>query len=99
VTHDCHDDSTGNFWINNRGNTWNRPGLCRADDDDDGHGEDDHSGHGWNANYAWSVDFGIPEADYDWAAAYATLDTASLLQLMPAISVSGVRGVSLSPAP
>jgi hypothetical protein len=36
VTHDCHDDSndsgtaaTANFWINNKGVTQNRPGLCR----------------------------------------------------------------------
>src|SRR6185503_8174111 len=36
VTHDCHDDSAGggtagtaNFWINNRGATENRTGLCR----------------------------------------------------------------------
>ena len=39
VTHDCHDDSIGtagtagteNFWINNKGNTENRPGLCKPD--------------------------------------------------------------------
>jgi parallel beta-helix repeat protein len=39
--HDCHDDSVGpgtagtaNFWIDNEGETENRPGLCRDDDDD-----------------------------------------------------------------
>lgn len=41
--HDCHDDSVGggtagtaNFWIDNEGETENRPGLC-----DDDHDEDD----------------------------------------------------------
>ena len=35
--HDCHDDSVGggtagtaNFWIRNKGNTENRPGLCKS---------------------------------------------------------------------
>ena len=35
--HDCHDDSTGggtagtaNFWIHDKGNTENRPGLCKS---------------------------------------------------------------------
>jgi parallel beta-helix repeat protein len=35
--HDCHDDSVGpgtagtaNFWIHNKGNTQNRPGLCKS---------------------------------------------------------------------
>jgi parallel beta-helix repeat protein len=29
VTHDCHDDSTTNTWQSNKGETQNRPGLCR----------------------------------------------------------------------
>ena len=36
LTHDCHDDSNGtgtagtaNFWINDQGDTQNRPGLCK----------------------------------------------------------------------
>jgi parallel beta-helix repeat protein len=43
--HDCHDDSVGggtagtaNFWIDNEGETENRPGLC---DDDEDHDNDD----------------------------------------------------------
>ncbi|MDT7603132.1 MAG: hypothetical protein QOF61_1129, partial [Acidobacteriota bacterium] len=54
VEHDCHDDSVGpnnppafvaNFWINNDGQTQNRPGLCRErrggdDDRDDDRGDD-----------------------------------------------------------
>jgi hypothetical protein len=44
VTHDCHDASAGggtaataNTWVDNRGETQNRPGLCstRSHDDDD----------------------------------------------------------------
>lgn len=58
--HDCHDDSVGtgtagtaNLWIKNRGNTENRPGLCRPNEHgpDDNDGQDDHDhdhdqGHG-----------------------------------------------------
>jgi parallel beta-helix repeat protein len=36
VTHDCHDESVGpgtagtaNFWVNDQGNTQNKPGLCK----------------------------------------------------------------------
>jgi hypothetical protein len=36
IVHDCHDDSSGsgtagtaNHWRGNRGETQNRPGLCR----------------------------------------------------------------------
>lgn len=61
VEHDCHDDSVGagtagtaNFWVNNTGQTENRPGLCRdargGDEDDDGDDDDDDDdnddGHG-----------------------------------------------------
>jgi parallel beta-helix repeat protein len=38
IEHDCHDDSSGtgtgataNAWVNNKGNTANRPDLCRPD--------------------------------------------------------------------
>ena len=54
VEHDCHDDSVGpypgmvaNHWIDDQGNTENRPGLCekaeRHDDDDRG---EHHKHHG-----------------------------------------------------
>jgi len=36
-------------------------------------------------------------ADYDWAAAYATIDTESLLQLLPAIPTGGIRRAPSSP--
>jgi parallel beta-helix repeat protein len=47
---DCHDDSTGphnppvfvaNQWINNSGETENRPGLCEPDDADDDENDDE----------------------------------------------------------
>lgn len=62
--HDCHDDSVGtgtagtaNFWTKNRGNTENRPGLCRPNergpDENEGGDDQDHdhdnglgNGHG-----------------------------------------------------
>jgi hypothetical protein len=46
--HDCHDDSVGpgtagtaNSWRGNRGQTENRPGLCRGKDKDEHDDEDD----------------------------------------------------------
>ena len=46
--HDCHDDSVGpgtagtaNLWRANRGQTENRPGLCRQQDDGDHGGAED----------------------------------------------------------
>jgi hypothetical protein len=51
--HDCHDDSVGpnppamvmNFWVNNDGQTENKPGLCvGAHGDDDNDAEDDEDG-------------------------------------------------------
>jgi pectin methylesterase-like acyl-CoA thioesterase len=54
---------------------------------------------GWDANYAWDLDsaLGVPleAADYDWPAAYATVDTATLLQLLPQIRVSTRRAPML----
>lgn len=55
--HDCHDDSTGpynppafvaNQWIDNDGQTENKPGLCRGghgDDDDDAEDDEDGENH------------------------------------------------------
>jgi hypothetical protein len=50
--HDCHDDSNGggtagtaNVWKNNRGETQNRPGLCR---DKRGHNDHQYSHHKGN---------------------------------------------------
>jgi parallel beta-helix repeat protein len=95
VTHDCHDNSTGNSWLDNRGDTSFPPGLCSRGDGDDG-GDDadsDHSEQGWNASYAWYAEFDVP-ADFDWTTAYAIVDTDSLLQLLPGINLNGNRKAS-----
>jgi parallel beta-helix repeat protein len=84
ITHDCHDDSAGgatagtaNFWIQNHGETANRPGICSAG----GSGSSlSATTFGWNASFPWYDAFG-DAAGYDWAAAYGTIDTLGLLQL------------------
>jgi parallel beta-helix repeat protein len=100
VTHDCHDDSVGtgtagtaNFWVNNEGATSKPPGLCRLDDDGDSF--ERSTSFGWDANYAWQLDTSIPieAAQYDWPAAYATVDTATLLQLIPQIRLAVSRAI------
>jgi parallel beta-helix repeat protein len=96
VTHDCHDDSIGsgtsgtaNFWINDRGDTQNKPGLCRRSEEDD---PDDLAAQaqatqvalaaGWDADYAWYASDPLASEYTDWAATYATIDTQSVLQLL-----------------
>ena len=114
VTHDCHDDSLGpgtagtaNFWIDNRGQTSQPPGLCTADDqdgDDDDDGEnndndgDNDNHHGRDDSWRTSN-----AAGWDaWSASYfdslptGAADTATLLQLAPRVSV-GVGRRSFSP--
>jgi parallel beta-helix repeat protein len=97
VTHDCHDGSAGNTWIDNRGATENRPGLCDGGEDQDPpDGMETSSAFGWNASYAWHADF--PEAGgIDWVGAYDAFDTSSLLQLVPAIRVGVAHSATLSP--
>jgi parallel beta-helix repeat protein len=102
VTHDCHDNSlgtgtagTGNFWINNDGTTSNRPGLCGEDDNDADF--ETSTMYGWDAAYPWYDAFGIAAAEYDFAAAYATIDTESLLQMLPQIRLAGIRRATPNP--
>ena len=103
VTHDCHDNShgggtlgTANTWTDNHGETSSPPGLCGEDDDA---AFETSTAYGWDPSYQWSTAFG-DAADFDWATAYATIDTNSLLQLVPAIRVGAIRGApSSSPAP
>lgn len=104
VTHDCHDNSIGlgtagtaNSWVNNHGETAQPSGLCSGEDAEDASFETSIA-YGWDANYPWYAAFG-EAAEYDWAAAYATIDTESLLQLLPEIRTGGIRGVPLSPHP
>ena len=102
LTHDCHDDSAGpgtagtaNFWLDNHGGTENRPGLCRPEP---GPASFETSAYGWDANYPWYAAF-AEAAQYDWATAYAAIDTESLLQLAPNVGLPRIRPVTSSPAP
>jgi parallel beta-helix repeat protein len=103
VTHDCHDDSfgggtsgSGNFWVDNHGGTENRPGLCTGDPA--ATSLETTTTFGWDADYPWYNDFGVA-ADYDWAAAYATIDLSGLLQLLPQVRAGGIRRTTVSPGP
>jgi hypothetical protein len=51
---------------------------------------------GWDPNYPWYAGLG-EIVEYDWAAAYATVDTESLLGLLPQIRTVGIRKVIPSP--
>jgi parallel beta-helix repeat protein len=103
VTHDCHDDSMGagtaataNQWVDNHAGTENRSGLC--------HGAsvtmtlEATTAFGWDPNYRWYDSFG-GAGEYDWATAYAGIDTDSLLQLVPAIQSGGGGRKLASPHP
>jgi parallel beta-helix repeat protein len=88
LTHDCHDmNATGNTWTNNKGETSVPPGICGKDDDESSFATS--TAFGWDASYPWYVDMGV--AEFDWAAAYATIDTNSLLQVLPQLGL-GTRG-------
>jgi hypothetical protein len=98
VTHDCHDDSppAANAWLNNHGGTENRPGLCNGTPAT--MTLEATTAFGWDPNYPWYDAFG-DAAGYDWALAYAGIDTDGLLQVLPAIPVGiGGRGPA-SPHP
>jgi len=94
VTHDCHDDGIGNVWVNNHGETSQPPGLCGRDDD--AADFETSTVYGWDPAYPWYNAFDVA-ADFDWAAAYATIDIESLLQLLPAIRTGGIRRATPSP--
>jgi parallel beta-helix repeat protein len=84
VTHDCHDNSTGNTWTENQGETSQPPSLCGRDNDDS-HFQDSTT-YGWDASAPWYLGFD-GAADYDWATTYAAVDTNALLQLLPQVQV------------
>jgi parallel beta-helix repeat protein len=96
VTHDCHDNSLGtaNTWTGNHGETDFPAGLCTRDPDDADFATS--IAFGWDPAYPWydGVDLG---GDYDWATAYATIDTDGLLQLLPAVRLGGIRRAPPSP--
>jgi parallel beta-helix repeat protein len=88
LTHDCHDfnASGDNTWTHNRGETSEPPNICGKDGDDADFAES--TTYGWDASYPWYL--GIADAgDYDWAAAYATVDTDALLQLVAQLGLGG----------
>jgi parallel beta-helix repeat protein len=93
VTHDCHDNNTpvANTWDRNHGETSFPEGLCDREKDDAAFATT--TAYGWDPDYPWSTAFDIPE-EYDWAAAYATIDTEGLMKLLPGIPVSGLRRAS-----
>ena len=96
VTHDCHDNNApgANTWVRNHGETSEPPFLCDRENDDAAFATT--TVYGWDPNYAWYADLDLV-ADYDWAAAYATIDTESLLKLLPEVRVGGIRRVPASP--
>ena len=85
ITHDCHDNSApANTWTNNRGETSQPPGLCGRDDNDTDFAMT--TTYGWDASYPWYA--GMTDAStYDWSAAYATVDTDALMQLVAQLPI------------
>ena len=73
----------------------NGSGLCTQDPDDDASFETS-TVYGWDPAYPWYDAFDVA-VEYDWAAAYATIDTESLLQLLPQVPVGGIRRAIVSP--
>jgi parallel beta-helix repeat protein len=96
VTHDCHDNNAPgeNAWEGNHGETSEPPFLCGRENDDAAFTTS--TVYGWDPSYPWYDGFGLA-AEYDWAAAYATIDTEGLLQLLPGIRVGGIRRAPASP--
>jgi parallel beta-helix repeat protein len=85
LTHDCHDNSyPANTWTDNRGETSLPPSLCGRDDQDSDF--ETSTNYGWDSGYAWSTGYD-GAADFDWAAAYATVNTDSLMQLLPQVAL------------
>jgi parallel beta-helix repeat protein len=91
ITHDCHDDNLpgANTWVGNHGETSMPPGLCGRDADDADFAES--SAFGWDASYPWYV--GVADAgEYDWATAYATVDTDAVLGLVAQLAQRAAHG-------
>jgi parallel beta-helix repeat protein len=95
VDHDCHDVGlVDNTWIGNHGETSFPLGLCSRENDDAAFASS--TVYGWNPNYPWYEGLALV-AEYDWATGYASIDTESLLRLLPAIRVGGIRVSPVSP--
>jgi parallel beta-helix repeat protein len=96
VTHDCHDNNTpvANTWDGNHGETSFPPGLCDRENNDAAFATS--TAYGWDPAYPWYDAFDVA-AEFDWATAYATIDTESLLQLLPGLQTGGTGRPVVSP--
>jgi len=88
LTHDCHDDSTGNTWVDNHAETSSPAGLCGGSDPEDSF----TVAAGWDPSYAWYGSYGLA-TEYDWPSLYSAIDAQieSLLQLLPQLGFGFVR--------
>ena len=84
------------MWLNNHGGTENAPGLC--DGSAGAMTLETTIAFGWDPDYPWYDVFGVGDA-YDWAAAFAGIDTNSLLQLFPEVRVGSAGRIPPSPHP
>jgi len=89
VTHDCHDDFTGNTWVDNHGGTSSGTAVCSDPDPQD----DLVVEAGWDPTYPWYSAYDGLATDYDWPSLYSAIDAQiqSLLDLLPQLGVGGVR--------
>ncbi|HEV8711583.1 MAG TPA: NosD domain-containing protein [Candidatus Binatia bacterium] len=87
LTHDCHDDSTGNTWVDNHGETSMPAGLCDPDPQDDF-----AVTAGWDPSYPWYSSYALA-TEYDWPSLYSAIDSQieSLLQQLPQLGSGFVR--------
>ena len=90
VTHDCHDNNgpAANAWDGNHGETSFPAGLCDRENDDAAFTTSTF--YGWDAAYPWYDTFDLA-TEFDWAAAYATIDIDGLLALVPGIRLGDSR--------
>ena len=82
VTYDCADWSAGDTWTDNDGQTqapMPSTAVCTEDDNDSDYADDDY---GWYPNDPWYNNFD-GALSYDWVDLYATIDTDSILGLLP----------------
>jgi len=84
VFFDCYDGNfpAANTWTDNHGQTEAPPpstAVCTKDDNDADYADDDY---GWDPNDPWYNNFD-GASSYDWVGLYATIDTDSILGLLP----------------
>jgi hypothetical protein len=89
-THDCHDASTGNTWVDNHGETSFPPTaeLCDPDPQDAFVVE-----AGWDPSYPWYSVYDGLATDYDWPSLYSAIDAQiqGVLDMLPQLGVVGAR--------